>query len=287
MWVFLALVTAFFTSFKDVIAKKISDEVDAYVIAWAWAFFPLPFLYTVLFFDGVPVVQPLFWKALGFSTAILTVAYVLYFKGVKCSDLSLAVPMLSFTPLFLLVTSPLILKEFPRPFGMLGVFFVVGGSYVLNFQPSQRGVLAPFKRLLENRGSRYILTVSVIYSIGANIDKMGVVSSSPVMWITAMNTTLSITLGILMIAKNKNVFTQIKQNWFFLVIIGLSGAIALVAQMYAIRVALVLYVIAIKRTSVVITALWGFFMFREKGVRERSVGIALMIAGVFVISFLG
>jgi len=45
------------------------------------------------------------------------------------------------------------------------------------------------------------------------------------------------------------------------------------------------YVIAIKRTSVIMTSLVGFFLLKEKGIKERLVGISLMVVGVFLIAF--
>ena len=46
------------------------------------------------------------------------------------------------------------------------------------------------------------------------------------------------------------------------------------------------YLIAVKRTSVIMTSLFGFFLFKEKGVKERLAGTILMVLGVFILAFL-
>jgi len=129
-----------------------------------------------------------------------------------------------------------------------------------------------------------MLFVALLYSVGANFDKIGVINSSPVMWIAVLNTVLAFALGIVMVRKTKNVAQQIKSAWLTLVFIGLFNAIALIFQMTAIKMTLVPYLIAVKRTSIFMSSLFGFFLFKEKGMKERLIGALLMIAGVFMIA---
>jgi len=284
MWLLLALLTAFFISLQDVFGKKVIHKVDVYVVAWAWIFFTLPFLYIGLFIEGIPTVNVSFGLALGVSTIILIFASILYFKAIQNSDLSLSMPMLAFTPLFLLIISPLILGEFPSLPGLIGILFIVSGSYVLNFRERDSGHWGPFKKMVQEKGPRYMLCVAFLYSIGANMDKIGVLNSSALMWIASLNTLLAIALGIIMKYKVKTICAQIKSVWPILLIIGLCNAAGLICQMTAIKMTIVPYLIAVKRTSIVMSALFGFFVFREKKMKERLCGIGFMILGVFIIS---
>jgi uncharacterized membrane protein len=45
-------------------------------------------------------------------------------------------------------------------------------------------------------------------------------------------------------------------------------------------------VISIKRTSVIMSVLFGHFLFKEKDVRERLAGAGVMLVGVIVITLL-
>jgi len=285
MWLFLMLLTAFFISLQDVSGKKIIDRVDPHIVAWAWFFFSLPLLAVCLFVTGIPPLGPLFWKALMISTILLVFASIFYFQAIKYSDLSIAVPMLAFTPLFLLITSPIILGEFPSSLGIFGIVLVVAGSYVLHLQERRKGFWEPFKNLVREKGSRYMLMVAVIFSISANMDKVGVIHSSPIMWIFSLNLLLSIALWGIMLKRTTDIQQQMKGAWPFLIAVGLCNGLALIFQMMAIQMTLVPYLIAVKRTSVFMTSLFGFFLFKEKRMRERLIGIVMMVFGVLMISF--
>ena len=285
MWLPLVLVTAFFVSLQDVFGKKIIHRTDPLIVAWGWFFFSLPLLVVCIIVDGIPRLGSLFWIALGVSTAFLTFASILYFKAIRYSDLSLAVPMLAFTPLFLLITSPIILGEFPGLIGIIGILFIVVGSYILHLKEWRKNLWEPFKCLIREKGIRYMLMVAVLFSISGNVDKIGVIHSSPFMWIFMLSFTLSITIGVVMLKRVNDIGEQVKSCWPFLAAIGICNGIALIFQMIAIQMTLVPYLVAVKRTSVIITSLFGFFLFKEKGFQERLFGILMMILGVFLISF--
>ena len=177
------------------------------------------------------------------------------------------------------------LGESPRPLGLLGIVFIVLGSYVLNFKDRGDGYAAPFKKLVSEKGARYMLMVAFLYSIGANVDKIGVANSSPLLWCVVLNSIMAVLLFPVMLTKTPGAGRQLKTVWPFLLAMGLCGAVALIAQMIAIRLTIVPYLIAVKRTSVFMTALFGFWLFKEKNIRERILGALFMLVGVFAIAF--
>jgi len=93
-------------------------------------------------------------------------------------------PILSFTPVFLLVTSFAILGEVPTVFGLAGICLVAAGSYMLaaNGAPGRDSPrAAPFRTLLSDRGIQFMLIVAFLYSISVNYDKVVVEKSDPVL----------------------------------------------------------------------------------------------------------
>jgi drug/metabolite transporter (DMT)-like permease len=283
MWFFLALATALFTSFYDVIMKTVSKKVDSYLLVWSWVVFPLPFIILFLLKTGWPQISPGFYVALTASTVVLFFASIFYIKAIKSSPLSITMPMLTFTPLFLLVTSWVMLNERPRGIGLVGVLLIIAGSYVLNIKDRAEGYLAPWKNLIKQRGPKYMLIVALLYSIGANCDKIGVVNSSPAAWIVSIHSSLSILFTIVLMRKGRNLQRQFVAYWPYLIGIGLCTALALICQMSAITLTIVPYLIAIKRTSVIFSSLLGFLFFKEKHMKERLVGMTIMIIGVFCV----
>ena len=58
---------------------------------------------------------------------------------------------------------------------------------------------------------------------------------------------------------------------------------SILAQMMAIQLTLVSYVIAIKRSGMLLSVLIGVAFFGERGLRQRLLGAAMMSAGVTLI----
>ena len=110
-WLIFGILTAFFEAVKDVFGKQNLKKSDEYVVAWALSFFSVIFLLPWVLYTGIPPLNSQFWLALLIGGSINAVTALLYIKALKLSDLSLTVPLLALTPLFMLVTSPLIVGE--------------------------------------------------------------------------------------------------------------------------------------------------------------------------------
>lgn len=284
-WPILALLTAFFESLKDIFSKAgLKNNVDEYVTSWALRFFSLFLLLPLLLFIKIPYLNNNFWIALLVGGSLNVIAIILYMKAIKHSDLSLTIPMVAFTPLFLLITSPIIVHEFPNIFGLTGIFLIVFGSYILNLKERHRGHFAPFKALVRENGPRLMLIVAFIWSITATIDKIGVKNSSPIFWIIANSIFWAIALFPIMLLKSRKTIKNIPANLKTLIPLGIFTGLGGIAQMIAINLTLVAYVISIKRTSIIISVLSGYFLFKEKNIKEKLIGAMIMVIGVILIT---
>ena len=119
-------------------------------------------------FQVAPV--PTFLIYLVLDVGLITIVMWLYFRALQISPLSMCVPFLAFTPVFLIPSTYIILGQKPEPIKMLGVFLIVAGSLAMHRQLFAIGWLAPVKAVIENRGSRYMLIVALIFSITNPID---------------------------------------------------------------------------------------------------------------------
>lgn len=286
MWLFLALLTALFESGKDLFGKKgLLAGADPYVMAWAWRLLALPFLLPLLPLALPVTLGPAFWPALLCGAALNILAAVLYMKAIGAGDLSLSVPLVSFTPLFLLLTSPLLVGEVPDASGILGVLLIVAGAYLLNIGQWRRGWSAPMRALLRERGARLMLAVALLWSLTANIDKIGLQNSSPLFWAVAINAAIALGMLPLVVAlRARRGAGSAKLPWAHLLLVGLCGGLTTLCQMGAISLTQVPYVIAVKRLSILFTALAGLLLLGERGLRERLSGILVMLAGVLVLA---
>jgi len=279
-----ALLSAFFESLKDVSSKMGLKDMDEYLVTWAFGFFALPFLVLPIIFIGIPLLGGQYWIALLADGSLNVLATILQLRAIKTSDLSLTIPLLAFTPLFLLIISPLILGQYPTLMGIIGVIFIVIGSYVLNIKRKNTDYLAPFKAMLEQRGPRLMLYAAFLLSITSSIDKIGVLNSSPLFWAVSVHSFTSITLLPIIIREFKHHLNLTEMDLRLLLAVGFFSALAIVTQYIAITSLLVPYVIAIKRTSTIMSVLFGYLIFKEKGIKGRIIGAAIMVIGVIFIT---
>lgn len=260
------------------------ETCSPYTAAWAIRIFALPFIAVLLFFTPPVTLGPSFWPALIAGGGLNLVTAIMYMKAIQASDLSVTVPMVTFSPLFLLLTSPLILGEFPSSRGVLGVILIVTGSYLLQIKERKKGILAPFKALVSEKGPRLMLVVAFIWSITANIDKVGIINSSIVHWAVSVHLFTIITMLPLILLTSRESFGELKRDWKILTALGLVNALKYISQMAAIQLALVAYVVSIKRTSAIISVFLGALIFKEKGLKERLTGVIIMVLGVLLIT---
>lgn len=283
-WLILGIFTAFFEAVKDVFGKQNLKKSDEYVVAWSLAFFSVIFLTPWVISTGIPALNTQFWIALLIGGSINAVTAILYIKAIKVSDLSLTVPLVALTPLFMLLTSPLIVGEYPNFFDYIGIFLIVTGSYLLNIKEKSQGYLAPFKALLKEPGPKMMLIVAFLWSITSNFDKIGVKNSSPIFWLFSLFGTMSVLILPILLHKTPNPSRKILKQLPMLAAMGFFNAIGVLFQMQALTLTLVVQVIAIKRTSVLMGVLFGHFIFKEQDIQQRLLGAGIMIFGVFVIS---
>lgn len=282
MWILFALLNPLSEAIRSLISKKTSEKVDPMVIAWFNYF--LPFF---LFVPGVFFIELKFslqfWQAVIISGIINLTATIFYNKALAYGNISSVMPMLSFTPLFMLVTSPLLIGEFPNTYGLIGIIFIVTGSYLLNFKSIKNGIFSPFKSLIRNKGTRYMLFVSFIWSISANFDKISIKSSSVYQHLIFINIVVFSLMTILLVLQkkfNKDVIFENKKN---LLVISTLAVSSFIFHMVALSLTLVAYVIALKRLSGLISVFFGYYFLKEEGIKERLLGAFIMFLGVVLI----
>lgn len=284
IWFILSLLSALSQSCRDLFSKRSLQYLNEYTIAFAQWFFSLPFLSFTLFFVEIPNPDITFWLVVLVSSGLISMASILYIKAIKASPLSLAVPMLAFTPLFLLITSPLMVGEFPSLLGVAGIFLIVFGAYVLSIKDVRTGYLGPFRALAREKGPRLMLFVAIIYSIHANLAKIGIQHSNPLFFSTVRNVFASCWLLPLMLSRLRSSVREIRISLKVTLAIGWFNALMFIFVSLAMELAIVPYVISVKRMTIFFSTLFGYFFFNEKRIVERFVGALIMVLGVVLMS---
>jgi len=281
-WFLFALGSAVFAATSDALCKKALSRHGTFVVAWVRFACASPFL--LLFFFTMNPVGPdrTFWLILLMLLPLEITAVLLYMGALRRSPLSLTVPFLSLTPVFTLFFSYVILGELPDRSGGAGVLLIVLGAYLLNVHLSRQGILDPIRAIGKEQGSLMMIGVAFLYSITSNLGKLAVVHSSPGFMATLYLPILSVALLPVARRGGLSLAGLRAGGWLFLCI-GASQALMSIAHFQALSMTQVSYMISLKRTSLILSVLYGAIFFSERHLRQRLLGSALMVLGVALI----
>jgi len=216
------------------------------------------------------------------DTALVGLAVLLYYRAVQVSPLSLTIPFLAFTPVFLLLTGHVILGERPPLLKCEGVVLVVVGSLLMHRQAFRTSLWEPFRVVLRERGSRYMLAVSFILSFTNPFDKKLVMMSDAFFFGWAYAMMLLAFFALPMLARRSaSQAAPLALQW--LVASGLADALTLLLQFETHNYIDVVITISLKRTGIVLAVLAGWLVFRERQIADRLIGTAVMVAGAVMI----
>ncbi|MEW6095602.1 MAG: EamA family transporter [bacterium] len=284
LWVIYSLISAFSYATCDALSKKAMEKQNPYIILWIRLAYCIPFLIPILIFTKIPMLDFVFWRTILVLLPLEITAELLYVRAIKISPLSLTIPFLSLTPVFLLFVSFFILEELPTVAGVIGVILVTVGGYTLNLHLTQQGILEPLKAIAREKGSVYMIIVSFIFSITATLGKLAILHSNPTFFGTVYFIILGIIFTPIAIIKSKERFVTFFKTSKSYFLIGFFFAAMLISHCLAIQLIEVSYMISIKRSSLIFSIIYGWLIFKEENIKERLLGTLFMIAGMVLIT---
>lgn len=291
LWFILALVTAVCFGLYNITLKKASDDGDTFIIAYV--IYSLTavfiFIYAAISFQIVLPSSHIFWTFALINAAANAAVAKLYVDAIKSEEITLSVPLLNLTPVFLIFSAVIIAGEDLTSVKVIGVLIIVIGAYFLHL--GKGSPLQPFKSIFYSKGSRYMLLIALTWGVTAAMDKVCIQLSNPVTYGFLIFTLISsfLTVGLILSTKTgpkRSIVTRFSNlNAKKLVLLtSLISAIMLIAQFSAVSMGNVAYVIPIKRTGTLIIVFGGIYLFNEKRSYGRILGALIMVMGVLVIA---
>lgn len=286
VWFFFALTAAFSIAARDVSIKTYKDlappEIAILELLWALPYFGLGFLLV----ETPPLDQTFYWTFI-LSIPINILAYVLYLYAIKLSPISLTVPFLAFTPVFMILTGFFILDETINIWGGMGISLIVLGGYVVHCKKKQANFLVPFVAFLQEKGSWFMLIVAILFAFAAVIGKKAMLHSSPLFFSYYFFLVFNITVlaGFLLVGKNdwRKIFRNTPRGmWLgslFMIHISFHGL--------AISISTAVYMVAVKRSSILFSVLLSWLVLKEADISYRGLGTLLMFTGMLLITVFG
>lgn len=287
IWLGLSLVCAASIATIDAFTKRFLAHLTVQEMAAARLLFGLPFFLILLFFIPVPHLDKTFYLTMGLALPVEIIAFFLYMRAIQVSPLSLSIPFLAFTPVFLILTGRVILGEQLNLKGIAGIIFVVLGSYVLNLREVRNGFWGPFNAIKREKGSWLMLIVAFLYALTAAAGKKAIQHSGAIFFGPFYFLVLGLLVsGGLLVSKQVTV-RSLKKVFYPGLGIGVLMVIMVLSHMIAISRVPAAYMIATKRTSILFSVFYGAFLFKEENIKERFWGAVLMLVGVVVIAVWG
>jgi len=180
LWLVLGLGAALGDSGADAVTKRFFSHLPSYGMALARLLCAVPFLVLAALFIRPPTLGSTFWLVLAAMLPLEAVATLFYMRALKVCHLSLCIPFLAFTPVFLILTGWVILGEGLNRWGVMGTLLIAAGSYILSLNPGHFSLLAPLLALVRESGARLMLGAAALYSGTAALYKLAVLHSDPV-----------------------------------------------------------------------------------------------------------
>jgi drug/metabolite transporter (DMT)-like permease len=287
LWFILSFLTALAVASHDAWVKKFFSDLSTYEMLSYPMIYSLPLLVLTLPFVPIPPLDTLFLRAFLISLPINGIAFFLHLRAIQVSPLSLTLPYLSFTPVFMILTGALVLDEMPNAWGIFGIGIICVGGYILNLAPGSASFLAPFKAVLREKGSWLMLIVAFAYSLGAVFGKQAIVHSSPLFFAVTFFTVLNLLLLAVFWVCGQIRLRSFGARKHEGVAAGLLFFAHIILHAFAISLTKAAYMISIKRLSVIIGLIYGGVIFKEKNLKVRTIGTLLMVAGAVIITIWG
>ena len=286
IWFFLSLAAAISIAARDVSIKTYEDfqpmEIAALELFWA-----LPPLIIGCIIVEMPPLDLTFWWAFILSIPINIIAYVLYLYAIKISPISLSVPFLAFTPVFMILTGFWVLGETINLWGTFGTGLIVTGSYILHFKSNQLNYSAPFRAFIHEKGSWFMLIVAVVFAFAAVIGKKAILHSSPLFFTYSFFLVLNVLILMGLFVRGKQNLRGVIQNYQKGLWLGSLLMIHISFHAFAISLSTAVYMVAVKRSSILFTVFLGWFLLKEADMHYRGFGALIMFVGMILIIFLG
>jgi len=283
LWLILTLIVAVCVAVRDVLFRAHTNELGVFELSSLELFWALPPLMFCLIFTPVPELDTIFWWILLLSVPVNGAAYFLYNYAITVSPVSLTVPFLSFTPAFMIVTGWVVLGEAISFWGGIGILLIGSGSYVLNIDRIKDGLWQPLLSLKEEKGPWLMLLVAFLFSFGAVLGKKGMQHSSPLFFSFFFFLIFCITMLLLLFTMGRLKPCLLLQRKTIGPILGSLMTIHIGFHGLAIILTTAAYMISVKRSSIILTVLFGWLFLKEEKILARGSGALLMFLGILLI----
>ncbi|MDP3047036.1 MAG: DMT family transporter [Chloroflexota bacterium] len=206
-------------------------------------------------------------------------------RGYTLGDLSQVYPISrGAPPFFVAIWSALLLGERLPVAGYLGVALLIVGVYVASL-PSFRDIWRPLQAV-RNRPAQLALLAAICVAIYTTLDKRIVASVDPVVYNFWVYAGIAVVYApmVWLRGDRRSATLEVRGNWRRILVDSVSTVGSYMLALVALSQTAASYVGAVRASSVVIGALFGWLLLGERLGVIRVVAAAIMLAGLAMIA---
>lgn len=289
---------------KDISAKKVVDHHELFASTfWIRLFAAITFLAALgwrmmignaphfrndggEFFgvDGLLLGPwPTYLIYLTIEVLLVACSTLLYFRAIQVTPISLCMPYISFTPVFLIPMGYWVNNEATSLEKGVGVVLIFIGSIAMHRLLFANGWLEPIKAIWRERGCFYMLVVALVNAITNPIDARLVRMTDAFAQAAAFGLGMCVFFTVLLIARKADAGKVIRSVPMWAMLAGALEAVALIFQLSSHNHIAVVYTISIKRAGIILVILLGWMVFKEKNIGDKLIAASVMLVGVLII----
>jgi drug/metabolite transporter (DMT)-like permease len=281
----LLMVAAALHALTNTLMKKSRDK-----LAFGWwqlGLFCVGASPILLFSKHVPAIG---WTFVILSGTLEALYYYSLSQAYTHGELSVVYPIArGSAPVFVLIWASLFLNERPTSIGLLGIFLVVTGLYLIHLPRIQEWMrpLAGFR----TSALRWALLTGLLISFYTAVDKKGIVYFSPWLYLYLILFVCWIFLGLQWFISERRaaLLAEVSLDRSLFPVLGAAvfGTCGYAFVLTAMRLTPVSYVSPVREISVVMGTWIGVRFLGEAGGTLRVVAACIVAAGVLLIAVAG
>lgn len=287
-WFFVALLSSFLSAFAAITQKKVLFELKplefSFILSIVNLLFSIPFFffinYYTITFQNLSV---LFIKSL-----IGALAFLCVMNALKNLQISNALPLLALTPGFVAVFAFFFLGEKLKYYEIIGLISLIVGTYILESK-SLKEVLIPFSVFIKSKYHQFILAALLLFTASSIMDKLLLIKMNltPVSLTAFQHIYFALIFGVIFFFRKTDLTKQniatIKNNFGWIALISLLTIGYRFSQVWAVSLASVALVLAIKRTSVLWATIIGGKIFKDTNLLKKVIAVIFILIGAILI----